>query len=235
MSEVHSKESVDYDETSYTWTTRTDLYISKKAFQFPEVRAYCDKIIATAKSKKHPDPKFKNDPDMKLYKVLKENVEGRADKSGRLSSMTINSSVDKDAHASVIRSFATARTEAATSDDAGEKPAKKPRLSPEDHKMAKVRSDLAAATLVLSKLSDSPLVKPVKDDLTAQIELLKKLSHDVHEQALQDENPASRAELWSQIKTTCASLSRSIDIARSILYPGAFALYSTPYDAAFAA
>ena len=47
------------------------------------MKSYCDKIMSQAKRKKHTDPKFKGDPTMNLYKVLKLTSKAAARRTSR--------------------------------------------------------------------------------------------------------------------------------------------------------
>ena len=60
----------------------------KKAFINPEIKSYCDKIMLHVKSKKHTDPKFKGDLEMKMYKVLRTHAEGQRDENTKANKMT---------------------------------------------------------------------------------------------------------------------------------------------------
>ena len=73
-----------------------------KAFKYPEMRCYCDKLLKVAKSKKHTDVKFRNDNEMKLYRILAEHLEEHRTSNKRTSQMKLNAGVDEDAHAAVL-------------------------------------------------------------------------------------------------------------------------------------
>mgnify|MGYP003346170363 CR=1 FL=1 len=106
LEEVHRRESTDKDELMYSWITKYDLYINKNAYRFPQIMVYCDKLIAAARSKKHVDRKFRNDPEMKMYKILNSCLENHTESSSRTSDMRIKADVDKGAHETVIQQFA---------------------------------------------------------------------------------------------------------------------------------
>ena len=75
--------SKEYEGHEFVWLTKMDLYLEKKAYENAEMKAYCDKLMASSKSKKHPDPKHKNDPDMKVYRVLGFLKEGKGEANKR--------------------------------------------------------------------------------------------------------------------------------------------------------
>ena len=61
MSEKFSKSATETDEVSWTWVTKFDLYALKDAYAHPMQMAFCDKLLAAAKSRPHNDPKHRRD------------------------------------------------------------------------------------------------------------------------------------------------------------------------------
>jgi hypothetical protein len=229
LTEVHGKHSVDYDEMQYTWVTKMDLYEAKRALQFKEMREYCDKLLSVARTKKHPDPKLKNDPDMKLFRILKACIEGRREDSVRKSEMRIEAAVDADAQKSVVAHFATRPR---LQDDSEEK-VKKARFDVETQRKNKVKADLAAAAEVLKEGGEcnSPYVKPVLENVDKTAAQLKQLSHKIHEESLLAEG-ANIDKLWADVAAVCKALKSEFDAARSFIFPGAFTPYATQWDSA---
>ena len=81
------------------------MYNEKKAFDYPEMKSYCDKLLLHARAKKNTDPKLKNEPDMKMYRILSKHVESFRASTTRTSEMQMTAEVEKDAQALVVGSF----------------------------------------------------------------------------------------------------------------------------------
>ena len=231
LTEKHNNLTDDYDDTEWSWMTKWDLYAAKKAFHVPELKAYCDKLIANAKSKKHPDPKFKNDPDMKLYKILGSNVEGHKESSKRASEMVITANVAKDGHASVINQFA--QNAKVANDDGGETPksVKKPKFSIDSLRTKKVQDDLTTCTAVVKDIDDNgnAYLTPIRDNINTKATNLRDLTHQMHDATLAS-NTDQVDELWASVVDVCMTLKNDIDNARALMNPKAFIPYSTPWD-----
>ena len=210
------------------------LYAQKKAFEKPEMRLYCDKILASAKTKKHPDKKFRNDKDMNLYKVLLTCSEVARSSSKRGTNMTIEAGVDPSAQSSVINTFAKVPTAADEEDT--EKPAKKEKMGIKDQRLNKIKEDLNAATLTCT-LIDAAVghqlvyLKPVKENLLSNASIMKKMSHDLHEAVLHGAADEAVEKFWADISFVSKALTSDIDIARSLLKPGAYTPHTTQWDA----
>ena len=61
MSDKFSKSVVETDEVAFAWVTKFDLYASKNAYAHPLQMAFCDKLLAAAKTRAHNDPKHRKD------------------------------------------------------------------------------------------------------------------------------------------------------------------------------
>jgi hypothetical protein len=62
-------------------------------------------LCRNAGNKKHPDPKFKNQPEIMMYNMLPKNIEGHHSSAKGKSSMILKADVEQDAHASVVANF----------------------------------------------------------------------------------------------------------------------------------
>ena len=144
LMETHEKSTDAFEDSSWTWVTKWDLYLDKKAFGNPEMRAYCDKLLANAKTRKHPDIKFRNDPEMKLHRIMSSQLEGQRVATKRTSSMMISADVEPGAHASVMNSFLckNARPFQDEEDAAAPKAGKPLKLCVKEMRFKKLHQDL---------------------------------------------------------------------------------------------
>jgi hypothetical protein len=233
LTETHSKVTEDRDDVQYTWVTRCDLYIDKKAYTHPQIMVYCDKLIAAAKSKKHIDPKFKNDPDMKMYRILNKHLENHTELARRNSDMTIAAKVEKGAQSSVIAQFAVKPKVDICEAEGEKKEGKKPRVEMEQQRANKIKADLDVGAEIVKEgsASDNIFMKQVVETINKQMTELKSLSHKMHEhQLVRDE--ATVNELWAEASALCKSMKGCIDSARSLMCPGSFSPYTTQWDTA---
>ena len=230
LTERHETTTNEYDGHEYGWVTKWDLYLQKKAFDSPEMKVYCDKMLANAKTKKHTDPRFKNDPDMKMYRILGNHVEGRSEGNKRCSSMHLTANVEKDGHASVIQQFAQ-HGKPLQEDAEGGKPKKAAKLSVGAMRMKKFQDDLSACTAVVKDIDDSgnAYLLPIKSNIEKRSSELRQLTHQMHDAELAvDENKID--ELWANAVKVCGDLKNDIDNARAMLNPKAFVPYNSTWD-----
>ena len=68
-----------YKQTEYMWVTKDELISVKNAWNSERGIAYCESLLEGAKSRPNPDKRLRNDPDQKIYKVMKSCVEGAYD------------------------------------------------------------------------------------------------------------------------------------------------------------
>ena len=59
----------------FVWKTEVDLHIMYKTKDYPEGKDMVARIVASARSQPHPDPRFRKDKAMRLYRVLAEKSE----------------------------------------------------------------------------------------------------------------------------------------------------------------
>ena len=228
LSEAHVKSSLDKDDIEYTWLTKYDLYINKKAYTHPQIMVYCDKLIAAARSKKHIDPKFKNDLDMKMRRILNKRLEAHSESSARESQMKIAANVDKGAQASVIAQFAVKPKLEINEADGEKKETKKPKVDTETMRTNKIKADLDAGAEIVKEgsSSDNVFVKQVVETIKGKMTELKSLSHKIHDhQLVRDE--ATVSDLWAEASVLRKSMKQRIDSARSLMCPGSFSPYTT--------
>ena len=232
LEELHRKESTDTDELLYSWITKYDLYINKNAYRFPQIMVYCDKLIAAARSKKHVDPKFRNDPEMKMYRILNSCLENHTESSSRTSDMRIKADVDKGAHETVIQQFAV-KAKIEMNDCDAEKSAKRVKVDVETMRSNKIKADLDAGAEIVKECAakDNVFLKQVVDAIKENMTELKSMSHKMHEfQLMRDE--AKVNEMWDSCAAVCKTMKKCIDSARSLLCPGSFSPYTTQWDTA---
>ena len=238
LHENHQQSTEDSENTTWVWTTKWDLYNAKKAFKNPEMRLYCDKILSSAKTKKHADPKFKNDTDMKLYRVLGEVLDQQTISTKRTSTMKLSADVDKDAHASVLDQFSTSKPKA-DEEDEERTPAKKLKASVQDQRTHKMKEDLKAAETILSGIDNASEVQreyltPMKNALLANTDKLNKFSHGLHDMVLHGQSDADVEREWALASLECRSLKQTVEMARSVLQPGSFTPHTTQWDSCLA-
>jgi hypothetical protein len=215
----------DYEGTEFVWYTKMDLYLEKKALQNPEMKAYCDKLIASSKSKKHPDPKHKNDPEMKLYKVLAFVKEGKGEGTKRKNTMDLSVETDSSAHKAILTQFATVKPV----EEECEKVPKKSKLSVDEMRLKRVREDLAASASTVAEITAKPsrYLLPIQENLVKVSAELRSVAHKMHDEALNNESEKQN-ELWTTAEELRATLKDDIDCARSLMHQGAgqFSPYS---------
>jgi hypothetical protein len=142
----------DYGGHEFVWLTKMDLYLEKKALENAEMKAYCDKLMAFSKSKKHPDPKHKNDPEMKLYKVLGFLKEGKNDSTSRKNCMDLDIEAESGAHKAILGQFA----EGKPVEEETEKVPKKARMTVDETRLKRVQKDLAASIATVILITQKP-------------------------------------------------------------------------------
>ena len=76
FTERHVMTALKWQKTEYMWTTKIELIIRFNGHVWPEGMEHALKILAACKTTKA-HPNFPKDPEMKMYKVLKEMVEGQ--------------------------------------------------------------------------------------------------------------------------------------------------------------
>ena len=232
VTETHEQTTEEAEDLQYVWLTKWDLYQAKNAFKHPEMRLYCDKLMASAKSRKHTDPKFRNDLDMRLFKVLGALVDSTRTGSKRSNAMTLSAAVDPTAHAAIIDLFAKP---AAKPDDDDEKATKKIKMTINDQRVAKVKADLTAASVVVAAIASADDIHkkylgPINDGIDMHVGNLKTMSHDIHDLMLHGASDDAVTTAWGTIITECLELKKHIDCAASMMYPGNYTPHTTPYD-----
>ena len=108
--------------------------------------------MLSAKSKKHTDPKLKNDPDMKMYKVLGSHAEGHRDATKQQLIMSLDIDVYNASHKAVLSQFVATKA----TDDEADKPSKKLKLSGDEMRLKKVQADLAACAATVLEIEGKP-------------------------------------------------------------------------------
>jgi hypothetical protein len=230
LQETHSIISEDGEASSWVWVTKYDLYNLKKAWGNPEMTNYCNKLMTGVKTKKNIDPKFKNDKDMTMYRILKDNIESSSNKRKRASEMTMTADVEKDGHAAALKMFAsTPLAKDKDPVDGPEKPLKVLKLTTGEMRMKKIQADLAAADLLLLEQTTSKLFDQIAADLKRVTAELRKVSHDMHEYAL-DNDTSKEERAWDAAKALLQDLKTDIDQGRALLYPGAYSEHTTQWD-----
>ena len=121
-------------------------------------------------------------------------------------------------------------------DDETEKAAKQIKLSLKDQRIAKVKADLTAASVIVAAITTADATQqiylgPVKGGIDTHVNNLKSMSHDMHEMQLQESTEDQVAAAWGKIVVECQELKKHLDVASSMLYPGNFKPHTTPYDA----
>jgi hypothetical protein len=233
LAELHANTTEESEGALWTWVTKYDLYSLKKAWGNPELTNYCNKLLAGAKTKKNIDPRFKNDKDMTMYKVLKEHVEGSEVSRKRTSEMRLDAEVAKDGHAEALRMFVNTPLHQRDQEVPAERPAKTLKLTVGEMRMKKIQADLSAADLLLLE-QPSKFFVPIAADLKRVTAELRKVSHDMHEYAL-DNDTTKEERAWEAAKALIYELKATIDQGRALLYPGAYAEHTTQWDAALVA
>jgi hypothetical protein len=205
----------DYDDTEYVWMTKMDLYLAKKALESADMKAYCDKLIAAAKSKKHTDPKHRNDTEMKLYKVLGFHKEGHREANKRKSSMNLDVEAEASAHKAILSQFSASKPV----EDEPEKVPKKLKLSVDETRLKKIQQDLkaSAATVVEISAKPNPYLAPIQENLVKVSAELRTVSHKMHAEALN--NDANKQnDLWAAAEKLSLVLKGDIDCAKALLH-----------------
>jgi hypothetical protein len=229
LQESHSTLSEDAEAASWVWVTKYDLYNLKKAWGNPEMTNYCNKLMNGAKTKKNIDPRFKNDKDMTMYRILKENIESSLNKRKRETDMTLTADVAKDGHAAALKMFANTPPAKDKDPDVPEKPSKVLKLTTGEMRMKKIQADLAAADLLLVDKTTSKFFDPIAADLKRVTAELRKVSHDMHEYALDNES-SKEERAWDAAKALMQNLKTDIDQGRALLYPGAYSEHTMQWD-----
>jgi hypothetical protein len=139
----------EYEGQEFVWLTKMDLYLEKKALENAEMKAYCDKLMAFSKSKKHPDPKHKNDPEMKFYKVLCFLKDRKNEATTRKHIMDLDIETDKGAHKAILNQFAVSKPV----EEETEKVPKKANLSVDEMRLKRVQNDLAASIATVNEIT----------------------------------------------------------------------------------
>jgi len=149
------------------------------------MKCYCDKTLASARPKKRTDPKSKNDPDVKMYKVLSTHAEGHRAATKKQLIMNLDIEVEKPAHQAVLSQFA----ETKATDDEANKPSKKLKLSVDEMRLKRVQADLAASAATVLEIDGKPssYLAPIKDNLIRVYAQLREMTHKVHDQALDND------------------------------------------------
>ena len=94
VTEEHVHKSYKYSESAYMWITPPELKLRFKAYKYPEMMVYCEKLLAGSKSKKHPiHPK---DNELALHRILKDIIEV----GGTGDSHELKASLDADVNSS---------------------------------------------------------------------------------------------------------------------------------------
>ena len=205
----------DYDDTEYVWMTKMDLYLAKKALENADMKCYCDKLIAAAKSKKHTDPKHKNDTDMKLYRVLGFHKEGHREANKRKSSMNLDVEVEAEAHKAILSQFSASKPV----EEEPEKVPKKAKLSVDETRFKKIQQDLKASAATVDEISAKPnrYLAPIQDNLVKVSVELRKVSHQMHTEALN--NDANKQnDLWAAAEKLSLVLKGDIHCAKALLH-----------------
>ena len=60
-----------YKQTEYMWVTRNELIAVKNCWGSDRGIAYCDSLLEGAKSRPNPEKRWRNDPEQRIYKVMK--------------------------------------------------------------------------------------------------------------------------------------------------------------------
>ena len=68
-----------YKQTEYMWVTKDELISVKNCWASERGIAYCESLLEGAKSRPNPDKRFRNDPEQRIYKVMRSCVEGAYD------------------------------------------------------------------------------------------------------------------------------------------------------------
>ena len=189
------------------------------------MKAYCDKLMASSKSKKHPDPKHKNDPDMKLYKVLGFLKEGKGEANKRKQTMDLAVEAESSAHKAILNQFAVSKPV----EEESEKVPKKAKLSVDEMRLKRVQQDLAASAATVSEITakPSPYLVPIQENLVKVSAELRMVAHQMHDEALN--NDAKRQnDLWTTAEMLCVALKGDIDCARALMHQGVGQF--TPYS-----
>ncbi len=77
LSHLPSRAAEQYRDTQYSWVTKFDLYTRFSAYTSPDAKRFCDKQMQGAKTRPHPNPQHKKDPDFTLYRILNTVLEVR--------------------------------------------------------------------------------------------------------------------------------------------------------------
>ncbi len=215
----------EYGGHEYSWLTKMDLYLEKKAYENAEMKAYCDKLMSSSKSKKHPDPKHKNDPEMKLYKVLGFLKEGKNEATTRKNLMDLEIEAESGAHKAILNQFAASKPV----EEETEKVPKKAKLSVDEMRLKRVQQDLAASIATVSQITQKPsqYLVPIKENLVKVSAELRTVAHQMHDEALNNDVDKQNA-LWAAAEKLCEQIKVDIDCARALMHQGVGQF--TPYS-----
>ena len=207
----------EYEGHEFVWMNKMDLYLEKKAYENAEMKAYCDKLMASSKSKKHPDPKHKNDPEMKLYKVLGFLKEGKGEATKRKNIMDLEIEAEADAHKSILNQFAASKPV----EEEAEKVPKKAKLTVDEMRLKIVQQDLkaSAATVIEITTKPSQYLVPIKENLVKVSAELRTVAHKMHDEALNNDAEKQNA-LWAAAETLAKTMKGDIDCARALMHQG---------------
>ena len=181
--------------------------------------------MTQAKTKKHTEPKFRNDPEMFMYRMLRTHSEGRRDEKVKTNTMTLDAEVAQEANTNILQLFQKAKP-----DEVDDKPQKRLKLSTSERRLKKVGLDLSAVDETIAEIDAQPnsYLVPIKASLQTIAADLRGLTHKMHNDALN--NGENHEALWAQAVDLCTKLKRDIESARGLLNPSHFAPYTTALD-----
>jgi hypothetical protein len=230
LEDEYTKGTEDLDMDEYTWLTKCDLYNMKKAYKYQDMKIYCDKLMASAKTKPHKDPKFKKDKEMTLYRILTANLETHEERSKRVSRLTLDAAADKEAIPALMKNFLTSK--ALDEEDNQKNPNQKSvKVGLEEQRLKVIQADLTEAAVICNDIdkSDSQYLPQIKANITLLVTKLKDASHKLHEEKLAADNDKIETA-WLTVVDVIKKIRKDFDSAKSMLNPKAFTPYETKWD-----